>query len=89
MAILVTGFGKYPSVRWVSNAMLVITAVSTLAVIVVLLPDPSQGKTTRWIGRIPYVGPFALRTVDATAYRGCLASRFRPISLLSILNRKI
>lgn len=65
VAILVTGFGKIPAVRWVSNAMLIITAVSTLGVIVVLLPDPSQGKTTRWIGRIPYVGPFLLRTVDA------------------------
>lgn len=65
VAILVTGFGKIAAVRWVSNAMLIITAVSTVGVIVVLLPDPSQGRTTRWIGRIPYAGPLLLRIVDA------------------------
>lgn len=65
VAILVTGVAEIPSMRWISNATLVITAVSTLGVIVVLLPDPSEGRTTRWIGRIPYVGPFLLRTADA------------------------
>jgi hypothetical protein len=65
VAILVTGFGSIPELRWISNAVLLVTAVSTLGVIAVLMPDFTRGKSTRWIGRIPYVGPPLLKVVDA------------------------
>jgi len=65
VALLVTGFGNVPEVRWVSNATLALTAVATLGVMVALMPDLTNGKSTRWIGRIPYVGPPLLRVVDA------------------------
>jgi len=67
VAILGTGFWSLmsPQLQWVSKATLVFTAVSTVAVVLVLLPDRTQGKSTRWIARIPYVGPPLLRVVDA------------------------
>jgi uncharacterized membrane protein YbhN (UPF0104 family) len=66
-AILLTGFWRtdVEAVRWVTRAALLATAVSTVAVVFVLLPDRSQGRSTRWIGRIPYVGPPLLQIVDA------------------------
>jgi hypothetical protein len=64
-AIVLSGFWNIAPVRWICDATLLITAVGTVAVVFVLLPDRSQGRSTRWIGRIPYVGSPLLRIVDA------------------------
>lgn len=67
VAILATGFWNVmsPQLQWVAKATLLLTAVATVAIVFVLLPDRTQGKSTRWIARIPYVGPPLLRLVDA------------------------
>lgn len=65
VALLATGFGNVPEVRWVANATLALSAIATLGVIVALSPDLTNGKSTRWIGKIPYVGPPLLQVVDA------------------------
>jgi len=67
VAILLTGFWDTPArqVQWVSKATLLLTAVGTLGVVAVLLRDPTGGKSTRWIGGIPYVGRPLSRVVDA------------------------
>lgn len=64
-AIVLTGFWHVGAVQWVCNLTLIVTAIGTVGVIVVLLPDRTQGRSTRWIGRLPYVGPSLLRIVDA------------------------
>jgi hypothetical protein len=66
-AIFLTGFWKIPApfVQWTCKITLVATAVSTVGVIAVLLPDYSGGKTTRWLARIPKVGPPLLQLIDA------------------------
>jgi len=67
LGILVAGFWRdgTSQLRWVCHAVLVVTAISTAGVVLVLLPDYARGRTTRWIGRIPYVGPPLLQIVDA------------------------
>ena len=64
-AIVLTGFWNVGAVRWVCHATLLVTAIDTVAVVVVLLPDRTEGRSTRWIGRLPYVGPPLLQFVDA------------------------
>lgn len=64
-AIVLSGFWNIAEVRWICDATLLITAIGALAVVFVLLPDRSKGRSTRWIGRIPYVGSPLLRIVDA------------------------
>jgi uncharacterized membrane protein YbhN (UPF0104 family) len=64
-AIVLTGFWNIAEVRWISDATLLITGVGTVAVVILLLPDRTEGRSTRWIGRIPYVGSPLLRIVDA------------------------
>ena len=64
-AIVLTGFWNVDAVRWVCNATLIVTAIGTVGVVVVLLPDRTEGRSTRWIGRLPYVGPPLLQIVDA------------------------
>jgi hypothetical protein len=66
VAILCTDFWKAGHrLQWVCHAALVVTGVATVAVIAVLRLDLTRGKSTRWIGRIPYVGPPLSRVVAA------------------------
>jgi hypothetical protein len=65
VAIALTGFWHIAEVRWVCGATLLITAVGTAGVVLVLLPDRTGDRSTRWIGRIPYVGSPLLQIVDA------------------------
>ncbi|MHC4402891.1 MAG: lysylphosphatidylglycerol synthase transmembrane domain-containing protein [Planctomycetota bacterium] len=66
VAILATDFWKpYEGIRWVCQATLVITAVATVGVIVLLAPGLTNGRLSRGLGRLPYVGPPLLRIVDA------------------------
>ena len=64
-AIVLSGFWNIAEVRWICDATLLITGVATVAVVLLLLPDRSEGRSTRWIGRIPYVGSPLLRIIDA------------------------
>jgi uncharacterized membrane protein YbhN (UPF0104 family) len=64
-AILLTGFWHARGAEWVCVVTLVVTGIATAGVVAVLLPDRTQGRSTRWIGRIPYVGRPLLEIVDA------------------------
>ena len=66
-AIVLTGFWKIPAplVQWTCKLTLIVTAVSTVGVIAVLMPDFSKGKSTGWLARIPKVGPPLLRLIEA------------------------
>jgi uncharacterized membrane protein YbhN (UPF0104 family) len=76
-AILLTGFWQIdkPFVQWTCKLTLVVTAVSTVGVISSLLPDYTQGKSTRWLAKIPKVGTPLLKLVNAVhMYRHHLAA---------------
>jgi len=66
-AILVTGFWRSPAafVHWTCKLTLLLTVIGTVAMALVVLPDFSRGKTTRWLGRVPKIGRPLLRLVDA------------------------
>lgn len=67
VAIFLTGFWRIPSpfVQWTCKTTLVATVLATLGVASLLLPDFTRGKSTRWLAKIPQVGPPLLRLVDA------------------------
>ena len=69
VAILATGFPGQgvgeEEILWVSKAALLVTGIATLLVVAVLMPDLTHGKSTRWLGKIPSLGPPLLRLVDA------------------------
>ena len=58
-AILLTGFWRIPEtfVEWTCKITFATTALSTLGVIALLLPDFSHGRSTRWVAKVPKVGP--------------------------------
>lgn len=66
-AILLTGFWTTPAafVQWTCKLTLLLTVIGTVAMGLVVLPDISRGKTTRWLRRVPKIGPPLLRLVDA------------------------
>lgn len=67
VAILLTGFWRSPApfVQWTCKVTLLLTVIGTVGVVIVLMPDLSRGKTTRWLGRLPKIGPGLLRLVEA------------------------
>jgi len=66
-AILLTGFWRSPApfVQWTCKVTLLLTVIGTVGVVIMLMPDLSRGKTTRWLGRLPKIGPELLRLVEA------------------------
>jgi hypothetical protein len=67
LGILFVGFwrGGTSQLRWVCHATLVVTAIATAGVGLLLMPDYTQGRMTRWIGRVPYVGRPLWQIVEA------------------------
>jgi uncharacterized protein (TIRG00374 family) len=66
-AIYVTGFREIPApfVQWTCKITLSAMAVATVALVSLIMPDYTHGKSTRWLGRIPKVGPSLLKMVKA------------------------
>ncbi len=60
-AIFLTGFwwrvADQPDIRWICKLTFLITAASTVGLIVVMGPDVTDGRVIRAFGRIPRVGP--------------------------------
>jgi hypothetical protein len=86
-AILLTGFWREGTsqLRWVCHATLVVGAISTAGVVLVLMPDYTRGRTTRWIGRLPYVGPPLLQIVEAVQMYRQRTSALGGAALLSVV----
>lgn len=85
-AIALTGFWSIPAafVQWTCKIVLAVTAVVTVLVITALVPDVSGGKTTRWIARIPRVGPPLLKLIDAVQMYRQRKAALAVASLVSI-----
>jgi glycosyltransferase 2 family protein len=66
-AILISGFWRIndPLIWWTCKLTFLLTAVGTVAMAVLLGPDPSNGRFGQAVGRIPYVGPPIQSLVDA------------------------
>ena len=66
-AILITGFWRTSEafVQWTCKLTLLCAVFGTFAMSLVVLPDVSRGKTTRWLARVPKIGRPLLRLVDA------------------------
>lgn len=58
VAVLLTGYWNHqePALRGVCRVTLLVTAIASLGIAVVLTPGVTNGRGTRAVGRLPYVG---------------------------------
>jgi len=68
-AVYFTGFGQLgnPWIRWISEMTYGITIVGTVIMVALLMPDLSQGGSTRLLARTPLVGGLLGRIALAVA----------------------
>lgn len=69
VAILMTGFADTGNewVRWICRVTHLITIVGTVAMVAVLMPDLSNGGSTRLLAKTPLVGPILEKAALAAA----------------------
>ncbi len=84
IAVLATGFWQSPSreIRLVSWATIAVAAVGTIGVMAILSPQTVLRPLRRWFVKLPYVGPVAVRLIDAVdQYRRRLPTLFGAIAI--------
>ncbi len=66
-AILLTGFYRIDQtdIHWICNLAFIVTAVSTVGLVVVMGPDLSNGRILQIVGRIPRVGKPLVNVIEA------------------------